>query len=103
MSDPELLSHDEGFRVLIQIEEYLTDKYHFGMSHETGLNALDGVHEMHRELKLTIEALERETRRADDNERGRDYWRVRFNDLHSAIQGAQLLLNGGLRRCEKGN
>ena len=88
---------------LAQIEDYLADKFQFQVSHEDGRNALDGIQEMHRELKLTIEALERETRRADDNERGRDYWRVRFNDLHSAIQGAQLLLNGGLRRCEKGN
>ena len=101
MPDPEPLSHDEGFRVLIQVEEYLADKYHFSIGDHTSLNALDGVHEMHRELKLTIEALERETKRADENERDRDFWRVRFHDLESAIQGAQLLLNGGLRRCER--
>jgi len=90
-------------KLLDQIEDYLCDKFQFQTSHEHGRNALDGIQEMHRELKLTIEALERETKRADENERDRDFWRVRFHDLESAIQGAQLLLNGGLRRCEKGN
>jgi len=103
MSDPDKFSWgiSDSEHLLDEIENYLADKFQFQVSHEHGRNALDGVEEMHRELKLTIEALERETKRADETERDRDFWRVRFHDLESAIQGAQLLLNGGLRRCER--